>query len=173
MAAARVAGSPDQLRSCTASRRAPADRTRAPWLPGYENSQPVRIGNAAPAVAARRLRRSDGRAALSREAALRRPAGLGCCSAADRASRKHLAQPDEGIWEVRGPRAQFTYSKVMAWVAFDRAVASVEIRARRPARALARDARRKFVEPGLPARLQPAAGTFPSLRRQDSTPACC
>src|SRR5437762_6163423 len=35
-------------------------------------------------------------------------------------------EPDEGIWEVRGPRQQFTHSKVMAWVAFDRAVKGVE-----------------------------------------------
>ena len=39
---------------------------------------------------------------------------------------KHLAQiwnhPDEGMWEVRGPRQHFTFSKVMAWVAFDRAI---------------------------------------------------
>ena len=35
-------------------------------------------------------------------------------------------QPDEGIWEVRGPRRHFTHSKVMAWVAFDRAVKDVE-----------------------------------------------
>src|SRR6185436_17969715 len=34
--------------------------------------------------------------------------------------------PDEGIWEVRGPRRQFTHSKVMAWVAFDRSIAAVE-----------------------------------------------
>ena len=43
---------------------------------------------------------------------------------------KHLEKiwelPDEGIWEVRGPRRHFTYSKIMAWVAFDRAVKSIE-----------------------------------------------
>ena len=39
---------------------------------------------------------------------------------------KDLDQPDEGLWEVRGGRRQFTHSKVMAWVAFDRAVRSVE-----------------------------------------------
>ena len=41
-------------------------------------------------------------------------------------------EPDEGIWEVRGPRRHFTHSKVMAWVAFDRAVKTIErIRSRR------------------------------------------
>jgi GH15 family glucan-1,4-alpha-glucosidase len=39
----------------------------------------------------------------------------------------HWQQPDEGIWEIRGPRQHFTHSKVMAWVAFDRAVKAVEI----------------------------------------------
>src|SRR5690606_2863269 len=38
----------------------------------------------------------------------------------------HWADPDEGIWEVRGPRRHFTHSKVMAWVAADRAVKAVE-----------------------------------------------
>ena len=37
-------------------------------------------------------------------------------------SRRGWREPDEGIWEVRGPRRHFTHSKVMAWVAFDRAV---------------------------------------------------
>ena len=50
--------------------------------------------------------------------------------ALQRALLSHLEQvwrqPDEGIWEVRGPRQQFTYSKVMAWVAFDRAVRDAE-----------------------------------------------
>ena len=47
--------------------------------------------------------------------------------------KKIWREPDEGIWEVRGGRKQFTYSKIMAWVAFDRAVKSTEefgIRAR-------------------------------------------
>ena len=65
-------------------------------------------------------------------------------------------QPDEGIWEVRGPRRHFTHSKVMAWVAFDRAVRIVERfgaagpvdRWRHPGR----DPR-----PGLPRRLRPPA----------------
>ena len=48
-------------------------------------------------------------------------------------------EPDNGIWEVRGPRRHFTHSKLMAWVAFDRAIALVRTAlARRPARSLAR-----------------------------------
>jgi GH15 family glucan-1,4-alpha-glucosidase len=46
---------------------------------------------------------------------------------------KHWDEPDEGIWEVRGPRRHFVYSKVMAWVAFDRAVRAVEAGASGPA----------------------------------------
>jgi len=38
----------------------------------------------------------------------------------------HWQEPDEGIWEVRGPRQQFTHSKIMAWLAFDRAIKLVE-----------------------------------------------
>ena len=40
--------------------------------------------------------------------------------------QKIWKEPDEGIWEVRGGRRQFTHSKVMAWVAFDRAIKSAE-----------------------------------------------
>ena len=55
-----------------------------------------------------------------------------------RLSRAAGSEPDEGIWEVRGPRRHFTHSKVMAWVAFDRAVQAVErVRPRRAGRALA------------------------------------
>ena len=69
----------------------------------------------------------------------------------------HWNQPDEGMWEVRGGRQHFTHSKVMAWVAFDRAVKTVEqFGARRPARALARHPRRD-PRRGLRARLRPRA----------------
>ena len=52
-------------------------------------------------------------------------------------------EPDEGIWEVRGGRRHFTHSKVMAWVAFDRAIKSIEeSRARRARRSLEGDTRR-------------------------------
>ncbi len=96
------------------------------WLPGYEGSKPVRIGNeastqfqldvfgelmdavltAAPGRIATAANRSDdpvGRALLAQ-------------------LEKVWDQPDDGIWEVRGPRRHFTHSKVMAWVAFDRGV---------------------------------------------------
>ena len=114
-----------------------------PWLPGYEGAQPVRIGNArARTAAARRLRRGDGRAVPGARAA----AWLERCHgwALQRALLDHL----ETVWQrarrghlggARRRARHFTHSKVMAWVAFDRAVKSVEtLRARRPGRALAR-----------------------------------
>ena len=76
---------------------------------------------------ARRVRRGDGR--LAPRAACRPGAERGCLAR----PRRMIAfletdwhQPDEGIWEVRGPRRHFTHSKVMAWVAVDRAVKAVE-----------------------------------------------
>jgi GH15 family glucan-1,4-alpha-glucosidase len=100
----------------------------ADWLPGYENSAPVRIGNAA--VNQRQL---DVYGEVIDAFSLGRASGI----AGDRHAwslqralltflEKHWAEPDEGIWEVRGPRRHFVHSKVMAWVAFDRAVWAVE-----------------------------------------------
>jgi GH15 family glucan-1,4-alpha-glucosidase len=95
-----------------------------PWLPGYERSAPVRIGNAAHAQFQLDV---WGEMLDAAHAAAR--AGL----EADADGRRvidtlmhHLesvwTEPDEGIWEVRGPRRHFTHSKVMAWVAADRMV---------------------------------------------------
>jgi GH15 family glucan-1,4-alpha-glucosidase len=96
----------------------------ADWLPGYENSAPVRIGNAA---AGQRQLDVYGEVidaiAFGAETGLdadRHTAGL--VRALLRFLEKHWCEPDEGIWEVRGPRRHFVHSKVMAWVAFDRAV---------------------------------------------------
>jgi GH15 family glucan-1,4-alpha-glucosidase len=97
-------------------------------LPGYENSVPVRIGNAA----AGQLQLDvygevlDAMYVARRAGALSGPEdwSLEC------AMIEHLEtiwdQPDDGIWEVRGGRKHFTHSKVMAWVAFDRVVRSIE-----------------------------------------------
>jgi GH15 family glucan-1,4-alpha-glucosidase len=99
-----------------------------PWLPGYEGSKPVRVGNAAVDQfqldvygevmdALHQGRVHDLQA--SKEA-----------WALQRHLLRHLEhtwkEPDEGIWEVRGPRRHFTHSKVMAWVAFDRGVQAAE-----------------------------------------------
>jgi GH15 family glucan-1,4-alpha-glucosidase len=99
------------------------------WLPGYEGSVPVRVGNAASEQF-----QLDVYGELMDAMLQSRDAGLG---ADHHAWRMQLAlmrfletawrQPDEGIWEVRGGRRHFTHSKVMAWVAFDRAVRTVEM----------------------------------------------
>ena len=73
-----------------------------------------------------------------------RPRTRGRCErASSSSSRPAGREPDEGIWEVRGARQHFTHSKVMAWVAFDRAVEGRRgVRARRPGRPLAHVLRR-------------------------------
>jgi GH15 family glucan-1,4-alpha-glucosidase len=98
------------------------------WLPGYEASKPVRIGNAATGqfqldvygevLDAFHLGRVH-ELELSNEAWALQRRLLGFLEHA-------WKEPDEGIWEVRGPRRHFTHSKVMAWVAFDRGVQAVE-----------------------------------------------
>ena len=121
--------------------------------------RPVRIGNAAvrPAPAGR-LRRGDGHAAPgAARRHRRRRVRRGICS---RSLLDFLEtgwnQPDEGIWEVRGPRRHFTHSKVMAWVAVDRAVQGH--RGLRPAR------RRGALE--APAGDHPRGGLREGLRRR-------
>jgi GH15 family glucan-1,4-alpha-glucosidase len=111
------------------------DEWEADWLPGYANSAPVRIGNAA--VNQRQL---DVYGEVIDALSLGRDTGIAVDRHAWSLQRalltfleKHWDEPDEGIWEVRGPRRHFVYSKVMAWVAFDRAVRAVEAGASGPA----------------------------------------
>ena len=99
-----------------------------PWLPGYENSQPVRVGNAA-----HTQRQLDIFGEVMDALHQARQGGLGANEAGWAMQREfllHLAriwhEPDEGLWEVRSGREHFTYSKVMAWLAFDRAIRSAE-----------------------------------------------
>src|SRR5207244_8605395 len=98
------------------------------WLPGYEGSRPVRIGNAA----SRQLQ-LDVYGEVMDALHLSRRVGLAHDEASwalQRTLMEYLEtiwnEPDEGIWEVRGPRRHFTHSKVMAWVAMDRAVKAIE-----------------------------------------------
>jgi GH15 family glucan-1,4-alpha-glucosidase len=98
------------------------------WLDGYEGSRPVRIGNAASGQL-----QLDVYGEVADALYHARHAGIGASPDAWALNKKLLEwledgwrQPDEGIWEVRGPRRHFVHSKVMAWVAFDRAVRSVE-----------------------------------------------
>jgi GH15 family glucan-1,4-alpha-glucosidase len=124
-----VAGEPSKMQilySLNGERR--VDETEIPWLPGYEGSRPVRVGNAAynqcqldvygevmdAFYQARRIRRGPDKVSWD----------------VRRALLEYLEswwnEPDNGIWEVRGPRRQFTHSKVMAWLAFDRGVRRIE-----------------------------------------------
>lgn len=98
------------------------------WLPGYEGSRPVRVGN--DAVGQIQL---DVYGEIMDAMHHARRAGLRSDDYAWQVQRAMLEflesnweQPDEGIWEVRGPRRHFVHSKVLAWVAFDRAVKAVE-----------------------------------------------
>jgi GH15 family glucan-1,4-alpha-glucosidase len=97
-------------------------------LPGYLASKPVRVGNAA-----YRQFQLDVFGELMDSLHVARGNGLPPDENAwafQKALMRYLeaawSEPDEGIWEVRGPRRHFTHSKVMAWVAFDRAVKAVE-----------------------------------------------
>jgi GH15 family glucan-1,4-alpha-glucosidase len=99
-----------------------------PWLPGYECSAPVRVGNAAS-----HQFQLDVFGEVVDTLHVARRVGLEADQEAWRVE-SHLVEfvesawrdDDEGIWEVRGPRRPFTHSKVMAWVALDRAVKAVE-----------------------------------------------
>ena len=124
-----VAGDPDDLQIMygPAGERRLSER-ELPWLDGYEGSKPVRVGNGASTQfqldvygevmdvlhqARRREIEPDDESWALQQVLL---ANL----------ERRWKEPDEGIWEVRGPQRHFTHSKVMAWVAFDRAVKAVE-----------------------------------------------
>jgi GH15 family glucan-1,4-alpha-glucosidase len=125
-----VAGKPAQVQimyGLAGERR--LDEWEVPWLAGYEASKPVRVGNAA----AKQLQLDIFGEVMD---VLYQASAKGLISPEQSAWDlqckliEHLEtvweQPDEGLWEVRGRRRHFTHSKVMAWVAFDRAVRSAE-----------------------------------------------
>jgi len=98
------------------------------WLPGYENSAPVRVGNGA----AHQLQ-LDVYGEVTEALHLAHMTGLARNDYASLLQLKliryledHWDEPDEGIWEVRGPRRHFVHSKVMAWVAVDRTIKLIE-----------------------------------------------
>jgi GH15 family glucan-1,4-alpha-glucosidase len=99
-----------------------------PWLPGYENSTPVRVGNGAAGQLQLDIFGEVMDALFQWEEGGHDPAHEAWPLQLN--LMEHLEQiwrrPDEGLWEVRGGARQFTHSKVMAWVAFDRAIKSVE-----------------------------------------------
>ncbi|MFI1308431.1 glycoside hydrolase family 15 protein [Streptomyces sioyaensis] len=124
-----VAGAPDDLQimyGLAGERRLP--EAELPWLTGYCDSAPVRIGNAA--VEQRQL---DVYGEVLDSFHVARRAGLPSEPHAwsiQRALVDYLEStwrdPDEGLWEIRGPQRHFVHSKVMAWVAADRAVRAIE-----------------------------------------------
>jgi GH15 family glucan-1,4-alpha-glucosidase len=99
-----------------------------PWLNGYEDSRPVRVGNAA---SAQRQLDVFGEVLDATHQAWRMgvPPDENAWHV-ETALLTHLestwSKPDEGIWEMRGPQRHFTHSKMMAWVALDRAVKGIE-----------------------------------------------
>ncbi|WP_248961504.1 glycoside hydrolase family 15 protein [Sphaerisporangium perillae] len=124
-----IAGRPQDLQimyGVAGERRLP--EMELPWLEGYEDSGPVRIGNAAvnqlqldvygEVMSCLYLSQESGLASISRTWAIQR-------SLMD-FLESHWDEPDEGLWEVRGPRRHFVHSKVMAWVATDRVIRQVE-----------------------------------------------
>jgi GH15 family glucan-1,4-alpha-glucosidase len=124
-----AAGSPEQLQivyGVAGERR--LDEFEVSWLAGYEGSLPVRIGNAAAAQL-----QLDVYGEILDAMYVARRAGVkaeGSSWDLELALVLNLEkiwdQPDEGIWEVRGGKRHFTHSKVMAWVAFDRALRSAQ-----------------------------------------------
>ncbi|MFE1579576.1 glycoside hydrolase family 15 protein [Streptomyces fradiae] len=124
-----VAGDPADLQimyGLAGERRLP--ETEVPWLRGYGGASPVRIGNAA--VQQLQL---DVYGEVMDSLALAREVGMPPQRQAWAVQLSLLGflestwrQPDEGLWEVRGPRRHFVHSKVMAWVAADRAVRTLE-----------------------------------------------
>jgi GH15 family glucan-1,4-alpha-glucosidase len=124
-----VAGSPQQVQivyGIGGERRLP--ELTIPWLSGYENSTPVRVGNAASEQLQIDIFGEIADAIFQGYRLGLQPSKRG--ETLQPVISEYLATvwrlPDEGIWEIRGDPRHFVHSKVMAWVAFDRAAAYVE-----------------------------------------------
>ena len=124
-----VAGDPEDLQimyGVSGERR--LDEYQLDWLSGYEGSVPVRVGNAA---SGQRQLDVYGETidALYRARKLGMPSEQHAWAIQGQVLdwlESHWREPDDGLWEVRGPRRNFVHSKVMAWVAVDRIVRSIE-----------------------------------------------
>src|SRR5579862_76935 len=124
-----VAGKPEQIQilyGIAGERR--ASEWEVDWLPGYRGAKPVRVGNAA-----HNQLQIDVFGEVMDALHQARVGGVGASDSGWAVQiellkylEKAWTEPDESIWEVRGGRRHFTYSKVMAWVAFDRAIKSAE-----------------------------------------------
>jgi GH15 family glucan-1,4-alpha-glucosidase len=124
-----IAGSPSDLQivySVNGARR--LDEIELPWLPGHKNSKPVRIGNAASTqfqldVYGEVMDSLH----LARAADMEpHPEAWSVQLAMLEFLESHWQDPDDGLWEIRGARRHFTHSKIMAWVAYDRAIKDAE-----------------------------------------------
>ncbi len=158
-----IAGSPSQVQimyGLAGERRLP--EFEVPWLPGYEGSRPVRVGNAA----CHQLQLDvfgEVMDAMHQARKVGLPAhepswDLQCALLA------HLEQvwqePDLGIWEVRGASRHFTHSKVMCWVAFDRGIKAIEQSGRRGPLERWRDIRARIHEDVCRRGFRPSKSTF-------------
>ena len=131
-----IAGAPEQLQTIyNVMGEKRLDELELPHLPGFENSRPVRIGNAAYTQL-----QIDIYGELADVVAQARAGGLPLSPRSTQLRgvfMKHLEKtwrlPDEGIWEIRGAPQHFVHSKVMAWVAFDRAAKEPDSTARQRA----------------------------------------
>jgi GH15 family glucan-1,4-alpha-glucosidase len=158
-----IAGSPEDVQimyGVAGERR--LSELQLPWLSGYEGSQPIRIGN----DASNQLQ-LDVYGEVVEALYRARARGLEPSDDSWRLTAKILdwlesgwKQEDEGIWEVRGPRRHFTHSKVMAWVAFDRAVKMVEQIGRGENADRWRASREEVRQDVLRAGFNPDVGTF-------------
>ena len=138
-----------------------------PWLSGYERSRPVRVGNAASdqfqldvygEVIAGAYRAAEA-GVRPREDASQSP-GLNLEAIIDTVERR-WREPDEGIWEVRGERQHFTYSKFSAWYAVDRAIKLAEATGREVSRrGLAAAEGRRFTRTSARTGMTPTGSTF-------------
>ena len=171
-----IAGSPDDLQimyGVGGERR--LTEIELGWLGGYEGSRPVRIGNGASGQ-----RQLDVYGEVVDALYQARRQGLAPSDDAWRLTCRLIdwlesgwQEPDEGIWEVRGPRRHFTHSKVMAWVAFDRAIKMVERIGRDGPvdrwKSIRREIRREVLEQGYDAERE----TFVQFFGSDRLDASC
>jgi GH15 family glucan-1,4-alpha-glucosidase len=158
-----IAGSPSQLQimyGLAGERRLP--ELELPWLPGYEGSTPVRIGNAA----CHQLQLDvlgEVMDALHQGSKVGLPVHEPAWDL-QVALLAHLEkvwqEPDEGIWEVRGAARHFTHSKVMCWVAFDRGIKAVEHAGRRGPVERWREIRARIHEDVCRRGFRPGKGSF-------------
>ncbi|CRI57978.1 glycoside hydrolase family 15 protein [Pseudomonas sp. CCOS 191] len=118
-----VAGNPEQMQimyGLAGERDLP--EFSLPWLPGYEHSQPVRVGNAASEQLQLDIygELADAMTQAIKGGLPRHPRSAAIARSILPYLESIWREPDEGLWEVRGGRHHFVHSKVMAWVAFDR-----------------------------------------------------